>query len=118
MAKFAARRLRVQSESFSDDGPERSVDALEDLRDVLEESERELLDTASLWRSEDGPPSFLADLAALKMNPLSGFSSPPVFRVEKQNDEVIALSEFAIQRIKTAGNSAKTKSRLRWLSFG
>jgi hypothetical protein len=29
--------------------------------------------------------------------------------VEKQNDEVIALAEFAIQRIKTAGQSAKNK---------
>lgn len=105
----AARRLRVQSESFSDDGPERSVDALEDLRDVLEENERELLDAASLWRSEDGPPAFLADLAALKMKLLARFSSPPVFRVEKQNDEVIALAEFAIQRIMTAGHSAKNK---------
>ncbi|MBC2771007.1 DEAD/DEAH box helicase [Pusillimonas minor] len=105
----AARRLRVQSESFSDDGPERSVDALEDLRDVLEENERELLDAASLWRSEDGPPSFLADLAALKMKLLFRFSSPPVFRVEKQNDEVIALAEFAILRIMTAGHSAKNK---------
>lgn len=105
----AARRLRVQSESFSDDGPERSVDALEDLRDVLEENERELLDKASLWRSEDGPPSFLAGLAALKMKLLVRFSSPPVFRVEKQNDEVIALAEFAIQRIMTAGHSAKNK---------
>jgi superfamily I DNA/RNA helicase len=105
----AARRLRVQSESFSDDGPERSVDALEDLRDVLEENERELLDAASLWRSEDGPPSFLADLAALKTKLLVRFSSPPVFRVEKQNDEVIALAEFAIQRIMTAGHSAKNK---------
>lgn len=105
----AARRLRVQSESFGDDGPERSVDALEDLRDFLEENERELLDTASLWRSEDGPPSFLADLAALKMKLLVRFSSPPVFRVEKQNDEVIALAEFAIQRIMTAGHSDKNK---------
>lgn len=105
----AARRLRVQSESFSDDGPERSVDALEDLRDVLEENERELLDAASLWRSEDGPPSFLADLAALKMKLLVRFSSPPVFRVEKQNDKVIALAEFAIRRIMTAGHSAKNK---------
>jgi superfamily I DNA/RNA helicase len=105
----AARRLRVQFESFSDDGPDRSVDALEDLRDVLEENERELLDAASLWRSEDGPPSFLADLAALKMKLLVRFSSPPVFRVEKQNDEVIALAEFAIQRIMTAGHSAKNK---------
>jgi superfamily I DNA and/or RNA helicase len=43
------------------------------------------------------------------MKLLVRFSSPPVFRVEKQNDEVIALSEFAIQRIKTAGNSAKNK---------
>jgi len=105
----AARRLRVRSQSFSDDGPERSIDALEDLRDVLEENERKLLDTASLWRSEDGPPSFLADLAALKMKLLVRLTSPPVFRVEKQNDEVIALAELAIQHIKTAGHSAKNK---------
>jgi hypothetical protein len=105
----SARRLRVRPESFSDDGPERSVDALEDLRDVLEENERKLLDKASLWRSEDGPPSFLADLGALKKRLLVRFTSPPVFRVEKQNDEVIALAEFAIQRIKIAGHSAKDK---------
>ena len=105
----AARRLRVRPESFFDDGPERSVEALEDLRDVLEEDERKLLDTASLWRSEDGPPSFLADLAALKMRLLVRLTSPPVFRVEKQNDEVIVLAEFAIQRIKTARHTAKNK---------
>ncbi len=105
----AVRRLRVRPESFSDDGPERSVDALEDLRDALEENERKLLDKASLWRSEDGPPSFLADLAELKKRLLVRLTSPPVFRVEKQNDEVIALAEFAIQRIKTAGHSAKNK---------
>ena len=105
----AARSLRVRPESFSDDGPERSGDALDDLRDVLEENERKLLDKASLWRNEDGPPSFLADLDALKNRLLVRFTSPPVFRVEKQNDEVIALAEFAIQRIKTAGQSAKNK---------
>ncbi len=113
----AARRLRVLSESFSDDGPERSVDALEDLRDVLEENERNLLETASLWRSEDGPPSFLADLAALKMKLLVRLTSPPVFRVEKQNDEVIALAEFAIQRIMTTGHSAKNKKSAAWAEF-
>ena len=105
----AARRLRVRPEGFSDDGPERSVDALEDLHNVLEENERKLLDKASLWRSEDGPPSFLADLAELKNRLLVRLTSPPVFRVEKQNDEVIGLAEFAIQRIKTAGHSAKNK---------
>jgi superfamily I DNA/RNA helicase len=105
----AARRLRARPESFSDDGPERSVDAMEDLRDVLEENERKLLDKASLWRWEDGPPSFLADLAELKKRLLVRLTSPPVFRVEKQNDEVIALAEFTIQRIKTAGHSAKNK---------
>lgn len=105
----AVRRLRVRSESFSDDGPERSVDALEDLHNVLEENERKLLDKASLWRREDGPPSFLADLVELKKRLLVRLTSPPVFRVEKQNDEVVALAEFAIQRIKTAGHSAKNK---------
>lgn len=105
----AAFRLRVRPESFGDDGPERAVDAMDDLRDVLEEDERKLLDSASLWRREDGSPSFLSDLEALKHRLLVRFSTPPVFRVEKQNDEVIALAEFAIQRIKTVGRSAKDK---------
>lgn len=105
----AARRLRVRHESFADDGPQRVVDALDDLRDALEEGECKLLDKASLWRSEDGPAPFLGDLAALKKRLLARFTAPPVFRVEKQNDAVIALVDFAIQRIKTAGHSATNK---------
>jgi len=99
----AVRRLRIRPESFADDGPEQATDALDDLSDVLEESERVLLDTASLWRNEDGYPPFLNDLATLKKKLLIRFSAPPVFRVEKLNDEVIALAEEAITRIRTAG---------------
>lgn len=105
----AARRLRVHPESFADDGPDRAADALDDLRDVLDESERKLLDKASLWSIEDGSPAFLFDLAKLKSKLLAHFTAPPVFRVEKQNDAVIALAEFAIQRIKTAGHSTIDK---------
>ncbi len=105
----AARRLRIRPESFADDGPERAADSLDDLRDTIESDELELLDKASLWRREDGPPPFLRDLAALKMTLLARFASPPVFRVEKQNDEVISLAEFSIKRIKAAGHSAKDK---------
>ena len=105
----AARRLRVRHESFSDDGPERAMDALDDLRDVLEEDERKLLDKASLWRNEDGPAPFLDNLVALKKRLLARFTAPPIFRVEKQNDAVLALAEFAIQRIKNAEYSAKDK---------
>ena len=105
----AARRLRVRHESFSDDGPERAMDALDDLRDVLEEDERKLLDKASLWRNEDGPAPFLDNLVALKKRLLARFTAPPILRVEKQNDAVLALAEFAIQRIKNAEYSAKDK---------
>jgi hypothetical protein len=103
----AVRRLRIRSESFADDGPERATDALDDLKDDLEENERALLDRASLWCSEDGTPPFLNDLAYLKKALLIRFTAPPAFRVEKQNDEVIALAEEAIKRIKAAGHSAK-----------
>lgn len=103
----AVRCLRIRPESFADDGPERATDALDDLKGVLEDNELALLDTASLWRSEDGPPPFLKELAALKKELLIRFSIPPVFRVEKQSDVVIALAEEAIKRIKVAGYSAK-----------
>ena len=103
----AVRRLRIRPASFADDGPERATEALDDLKGVLEEDEYAMLDAASLWRREDGVPPFLKDLAALKKKLLVRFTAPPVFRVEKQNDEVIALAEEAIQRIKAAGYSAK-----------
>jgi len=103
----AVRRLRILPESFADDGPERATDALDDLKAFLEEKDCALLDTASLWRSEDGVPSFLTELATLKKELLIRFSAPPVFRVEKQNDEVIALAEETITRIRAAGFSAK-----------
>ena len=103
----SVRRLRIRPESFADDGPERANDALDDLKGVLNENVLALLDTASLWRTQDGTPPFLKELAALKKELLVRFSIPPVFRVEKQNDGVIALAEEAIKRIKAAGYSAK-----------
>jgi hypothetical protein len=103
----AVRRLRIRPEGFADDGPERATDALDDLKDVLDENDRVLLDTASLYRSEDGPPTFLKELAALKKKFLVRFAAPPVFRVEKHNDDVIALAEEALKRIKLRGYSAK-----------
>lgn len=107
----SARRLRIRPESFADDGPERAADVLFDLEDTLDldKDELKLLNKASLWRSEDGTPPFLNDLADLKNSLLTRFSAPPVFRVEKQNDTVIKLAENAIKQIKTAGHSAKDK---------
>jgi hypothetical protein len=103
------RRLRIRPESFADDGPERAADSLDDLRDTIEKDELDLLDKASLWRREDGTPPFLRDLAELKKTLLARFAAPPVFRVEKQNDEVIALAEFSIKRIKAAGYATKDR---------
>lgn len=100
------RRLRTSVESFADDGADRAADALQDLAGVLDAHESALLDKASLWRSEDGVPSFLNELEILKKALLVRFSVRPVFRVEKQNDEVIALAKEAITCIK-AGHSAK-----------
>jgi superfamily I DNA/RNA helicase len=103
----AVRRLRIRPVSFADDGPERATDALDDLKDVLEENEHDLIDKASLWRTEDGIPPFLNDLAVLKKKLLIRFTAPPVFRVEKKNDEIIALAEESIKKIRVAGFSAK-----------
>ncbi|CAB3910264.1 RecBCD enzyme subunit RecD [Achromobacter insuavis] len=101
------RRLRTHPDSFADDGPERATDALDELSGVLNKPDRDLLDKASLWRSEDGDPPFLDDLAKLRHALLARFTAPPLFRVEKQNDEILALAEIATERIKAAGHSAR-----------
>ncbi|HOD20420.1 MAG TPA: AAA domain-containing protein [Candidatus Fermentibacter daniensis] len=106
---IAVRQLRHRPESFADDGPEKAAFALDELTDVLEPHERDCLDRASLWREEDGPPPFLAELATLKKRLLTLLTAPPVFRVEKHDEEVVALAEEAMKRIRTAGSSTRDR---------
>lgn len=103
------RRLRCRPESFADDGPERAAEALADFSDVLDGEDLALLDEASLWRSEDGTPPFLQKLTDLKKKLLAGFSAPPVFRIEKTNDEIVALASFAIEQIRLKGHSGRDR---------
>lgn len=102
----AVRQLRVRPEAFADDGRERATDALDALQEFLERDELTLIDRASLWCDEDGCPPFLNELAALKKQLLIRLAAPPVFRVEKRNDDVFALATIAIARIKKTGRSA------------
>ncbi|CAI8765288.1 AAA family ATPase [Pseudomonas sp. IT-P12] len=103
------RRLRCRPESFADDGPERAADALVDLGEVLDSEDLALLDDASLWRNENGLPPFLQRLAALKRTLLTRFSAPPVFRIEKANDEIVVLADVAIEQIKLKGHSGRDR---------
>lgn len=103
------RCLRTRLESFADDGAERAADALDDLKDLLDDDDKKLLNQVSLWRIEDGEPRFLNELAGLKKKLLEKFTKPPMFRVEKQNIEVISLAEFAIRCIQNSGYSQKDK---------
>lgn len=102
-------RLRISPESFADDGSERAADALDELNDILETSDCDLLEMASLWCSENNTPPFLKELKVLKKALIARFTAPPVFRLEKQNDEVVALAEVALRRIKAVGYSSKDK---------
>ncbi len=103
------RRLRHRPEAFTDDGPDCASDTLdnEDLQDILNDEQRALLEKASLWNTDDGIPTFLNKMAALKKSLLSRLTAPPVFRVEKQNDEIVALVDEALKRIRETGVSAK-----------
>jgi len=105
----AVRLLRVRPEAFADDGRERATDALDVLKDFINEDEAALLDRASLWCTDDNASPLLNELAALKKKLLIRFAAPPVFRVEKRNDDVFALAKVAIARIQAAGRSALDK---------
>ncbi len=102
----AVRQLRTRGESFADDGPERSAAALVDLIDILSDSQTQLLRRASSWSIDRGTPPFLQELADLKRSLLRQLAAPPVFRVEKHNDEVIEIATAAIQSLHEKGLSA------------
>lgn len=105
----AAQRIRTRPESFADDGPVRAEDALMDLEDVLGAEQFALLDKASAWRPEYGTPPFLSELNDLKRSLLVQLSTPPVFRVEKHNDEVLNLVEAAMKQVREKGFTATDK---------
>lgn len=106
---LAVQRIRTRPESFADDGPERAEEALVDLGDVLDEQQSALLHKAATWSANRGAPSFLEELAQMKRGFLVRFTAPPVFRVEKHNDEVLRLADEAIERIRQRGLTSKDK---------
>ncbi len=114
---MAVRQLRHTPDAFLDDGPEQATNALADLDVNLEKDELGLLDKASLWSVEDGIPPFLKELAGLKKKLLIRFSAPPVFRVEKQNDEIVMLTEEVLKRIKEKGITVKDKKSFALAEF-
>jgi len=105
----AARCLRTSKEGFADDGPDRAAEAYEKLKHDINKNELDLLDKASLWHDNKNSPPFLKDLTALKKKLMIKFTFPPVFRVEKQNDEILALAEETIDKIKKAVFSAEDR---------
>ncbi len=105
----AARRIRVRPESFADDGPIRAEEALVDLEAVLQPAESRVLDKASLWDQSRGVPPFLPSLAEVKRSLLLRLTEPPVFRVEKQSDEVVGLASEALEQIRQHGRSTSDR---------
>ena len=103
------RGMRVTEAGFCDDGPDRAADALYQLKDDLDESERDLLRQASRWTSGKGTPPFIGELHRLKGELLSRYAPIPVFRTEKARDSVVKLIKEVISRIRTSGLSARDK---------
>lgn len=113
----AVRRIRTRPESFADDGPERAEEALVDLGDVLDEQQSELLNKAATWTRDRSAPIFLAELDQLKRVLLVRFTAPPEFRVEKHNDEVLRLTDEAIELIRYRGLTPKDKKAAALVEF-
>lgn len=113
----AVQRIRTRPESFADDGPERAEEALVDLGDVLDEQQLALLNKAAAWSAGRGAPFFLAELAQMKRGLLVRFTAPPMFRVEKHNDEVLRLADEAVELIRQQGITSKDKKAAALVDF-
>ena len=102
------RNLRVRAESFGDDGPARANDVLNELKDELSTEDTKLLFQAANWLKSEVPP-FLADLEILRKKLLIRHTAPPVFTVEKCNEDIVQLAKLAITALRVRGVSAKDK---------
>lgn len=105
----AVRLIRTSDAAFLDDGPDRADDALDILYDALEPDEREILRKAGSWATSKGVPPFMTDIKRLKKALLMRFSAPPIFRVEKENQEVIDILKKYRTVVENASRSNKDK---------
>ena len=105
----AIHRIRTRPGSFADDGPERANDVSVDLEDLLDANQLSLLSRAATWKTENGVPPFLIELAVLKRDLLAELTAPPIYYSEKFNDEVLTLANSAIGRLQQYGHSTTDK---------
>ena len=98
---LALRALRVTSNGFRDDGPERAQAVLLACSDALDTASRTLLRRVVLWRDGD-PLDFLDALAGLKEELIDLYSPRPQFRVEKPRNDVMELLAEVSARLETA----------------
>ena len=105
----AVRLLRTTDAGFLDDGPDRADDALDVLEGQLASKERKLLRDASNWNTSKGIPPFMDDLKRMKKALLMRYSTPPVFRVEKENQEVMDVLLKYKSKVNAASLTNKDK---------
>lgn len=113
---LAIQRIRTRPESFADDGPARAEEALIDLEDILGEAQSALLNRAAAWSTGRGVPP-LAELAQMKRELSARFTAPPVFRVEKHNDEVLRLVDDVLEQIRRSGLTSKDRKAVVLIEF-
>lgn len=103
------RGMRITEAGFCDDGPDRAADALFQLKDDLQSSERKLLEQASQWSLKDGVPPFIKELHELKGELLKRYTPMPVFRTEKVRDSVVKLIKEVLSCVRVNGVSSRDK---------
>jgi hypothetical protein len=111
------RNIRAKAKSFVDDGPSRAAEALDVLNEFLTSDERDLLNRATWWDITNGVPPFIEELFGLKTALTYRLTAPPVFRVEKHNDEVLEIANAAIHLLREEGMSALDRKTAALVSF-
>lgn len=110
------RDLRTSEPGFLDDGPERAMDVLEALGEVLTEEDRKVLQEAADYFDEP-LTELLPQLRQLKRRLLIRHTAPPVFAVEKRNEEVMELVQQTLDAIREHGYTSKDKATAILLDF-
>jgi len=112
----AIRGLRTKKESFCDDGAEQAEAVLEKCGPYLSDAEKAVVQEAAEWLPGD-ELVFLFELEKVKRSLLIRFTAPPVFRVEKHNQEIIELLEETVKMIRSNGMTSKDRKAAALLDF-
>ncbi|MFC1760418.1 AAA domain-containing protein, partial [Candidatus Neomarinimicrobiota bacterium] len=107
----AIRLLRITENGFSDDGPQRATDVLEQCDSELDQSTKKILKKAILWKNSM-QLDFIYQQKKIKKKLLLKYTPKPFYKINKPRTDIIAITAQVQKELESQQGSNNKKRNI------